>query len=429
MHTVEQLVNVGLLDKRDAAREILNLPEAREEFVKAFEVDINGTIRPFNPDDGTSLDANDQTLKTTSTVQAGLLAKSLPISIMEIFVSRPNKTGGKEKDLNHSLQFILNKKPNSYTTRNVWFSAAVYHLEYYGNHYARIHGSGKNLELEMVHPNRVEVRSGRDENDRPFLVYRVKQKDDETKTFQSFEFIHVKGFGENVSKGDKLSKRGGNDFGWEIDLNTYGKSFFHNGAKPANAIEQDVSLAAMNIDKQKQVRDDYQNHQGTKAGGTTVLQPGWKLVNTAHSNEQNQFIDSRTHAIQNAARHMNVPLHKMKELSRGTFNNLAVVEQSFARDSLQPITESIEAEYADKLFSKKESDAGYELIFDFKKLLKFDPEARSKVFNTAISSGYMTQNEVRVEESMNPYKGVGDDPMVNGGMIFIKDLDKEENNE
>ena len=95
-------------------------------------------------------------------------------------------------------------------------------LLFHGNHYARIHGEGKNLELEMVHPSLVTVKTGRDENDRPFLVYEVDVKNRSKETFQSFEFIHVKGFGENVTVGEKLSERAGPDFGWEIDLNTYG---------------------------------------------------------------------------------------------------------------------------------------------------------------------------------------------------------------
>ncbi len=423
--TVDELANVGLLDKQDVIRQVLNLPETREEFLKAFSIDVSGKIVPTNLNDGRSGIVTDSNLKQTSTVQAGLLALCLPISIMEIHVYQ-TVNGIREKKPDHPLQKILNKKPNSYTTRNAWNSALVYQLVFGGNHYAIPYGKGESLELEMIDVDRVVVKMGREEDGRPFLVYEVKDVDsDKQRVYQSNEIIHVKGFGEKSTAGDSLKERGGKDFLWEQALSTFGQSFFDNGAKPANAIKQDVSLSSMNIDLQRQVRDDFINHQGKNAGGTKVMPPGWELQNTAHSNEQNQYIESKTHAIQNAARILNTPLHKQKELSRGTYNNLAVVEQSFARDSLQPLTEGIEAEYGDKLFSTKEKADGYELMFDFKKLLKFDPVARSQYFNTAISAGWMTQNEVKIEEGQNPYNTVGDEPMVNGGMKFIKDLGKE----
>jgi len=426
MNSIQELHKAGVIDKDDLTRQILNLPETKDKFLKAFSVDVNGKIIDFNPN-ASSIGANDDSIDKLSTVQAGLLAKCLPISIMEIFVFKTNKDGTREKVPEHFLQFKLNKKPNSYTTRNKWFQTAVYHLGKYENHYAIPHDKGKELELEMIHPNLVEIRKGRGEGGKPFLIYKIEGF---KKTFQSWEIIHVKGFGEHATGGEKLSTRAGEVFKWEMSLGQFGQGFFDNGAKPANVITQDILLGSNTLEQQKQMRDDFVNHQGSNTGGTKVLQPGWDIKNTAHSNEQNQYIESKTHAIQNGARVLNVPLHKLKELSRGTYNNLAVVEQSFARDSLQPITESIEAEYADKLFTKKELDSGYELVFDFKKLLKFDPVARSQYYNTGISSGYMTQNQVRKEEGENPYSGVGDEPMVNGGMVFIKDLGQgEETNE
>jgi len=417
---------IEFLDKKDSARDILGfklLP--RESFLKGFSVDVNGKIIPFN-ENASSTGANDNTLKKLATVQAGIIAKSLPISIMEIFVYKTTN-GVREKQPNHFLQYKLNKKPNSYTTRNKWFQTVVYHLEYWGNHYAVVHDKGTELELEMIHPNLVKIKTGRGEVGKPLMTYEIEGFE---KPFQSFKIIHVKGFGGGIHGGEKLSERAGDIFKWELALNTFGQAFLDNGAKPANVILQDVSLGKLSVDQLKEIRDDYINHQGKNSGGTKVFQPGWTLSNTAHSNDQNQYIESKTHAVQNGARVLNVPLHKLKELSRGTYNNLAVVEQSFARDSLQPITESIEAEYADKLFTRKEINEGFEIEFDYKKLLKFDPLTQADVHARYISNGVLVQDEARRDLNMNPLpEGLGEKPMVNGGMVFIKDLDKEKDNE
>lgn len=182
-----------------------------------------------------------------------------------------------------------------------------------------------------------------------------------------------------------------------IAAQQFGAKFFGQGAYaggvvefPGNATEPQIKAF---LDLWKQHHQGVQNaHQpGVLTGGAS-----WKQVSIPP--EDAQFIESRRFSVNEIARFYRVPPHKIGDLERATFSNIEQQAIEYVVDSLRPWLVRLEATLtallAPGVFPK----------WNVEGLLRGDTPARYAAYTQARTAGWMSVNEIRALEDLNPVK-------------------------
>jgi HK97 family phage portal protein len=100
-----------------------------------------------------------------------------------------------------------------------------------------------------------------------------------------------------------------------------------------------------------------------------------------------------------------MPPHKVGLLDKATFSNIEHQALEYVVDTLLPWLVRWEQRCTASLLSKAEQD---EYFFEFlvDGLLRGDQAARYKAYKDAVLTGFMSRNEVRQKENLNPVEGL-----------------------
>ena len=135
-----------------------------------------------------------------------------------------------------------------------------------------------------------------------------------------------------------------------------------------------------------------------------VLEEGMTFEKIAITNEDAQFLQTRQFQVTDICRIYRVPPHKLAEFGRATFNNLEQQQQQYIDDCLGPHTDQLEGLMNDQLLFDDERD-DWETHFDFTGLLRGDTIRRYQSYQIGLLNGFLSRNEVRASENMNPIPG------------------------
>ena len=293
----------------------------------------------------------------------------------------------------HPLSRILTQNPNSQQTKVSFFSKIIVDLCLDGNSYVFIerNGAGVPVDLYCMNPDHIEMSMN--END---FFYKNTH---DGKVYSSNEVLHFKTLSTNGYLGVSPIQECKNAIGWGLAVETYGNTFFRNGAKLSGVLSTDRQMSELSIERLKtSFQEQYANLND--ANKTLILEEGLKFQQVSISNEQAQFLASRDMAIQEIARVYNIPPHMLKDLSKSSFNNIEQQSAEFVRYTIQPYLSILESEMNMKLFKQNEQGKLF-THFDVNGLLRGSPNDRATFYEKMISIGAMTVNEVRQRENMN----------------------------
>lgn len=126
--------------------------------------------------------------------------------------------------------------------------------------------------------------------------------------------------------------------------------------------------------------------------------------------------NSRQFQIPEVARWFNLPPHKLKDLTKSSFNNIESEQISFVTDSILPWLIRLEQNYNMQLLTDRQKKKG-DLYFHHvvEGLLRANAKDRSDFYKVMVGSTIMTPNEVRALENMNPSK----DPLADELFIMV----------
>jgi len=187
----------------------------------------------------------------------------------------------------------------------------------------------------------------------------------------------------------------------------YGARFFANDAKPTGGwIEFPGSFKDM--EAKKVFRESYQQAQsGPNRGKVLVLENGMKFHEVGVTNKDAQFLELRKFQITDIARLFRVPPHMIADLERATFSNIEQQSLEFVMHTMTPWAERWEASIESELLLEGDD---IEIEFDFANLMRGDAASRSSYYQSGIQNGWLTRNEARVSENLNPIDGL-DQPL------------------
>lgn len=119
------------------------------------------------------------------------------------------------------------------------------------------------------------------------------------------------------------------------------------------------------------------------------------------------LIEARTFNIAEIARFFNISPILLNDLTHGNYNDIEVQNISFLTNTLLPYIRIIEDEFTRKLFPKD----NYYLDIDETEMLRMKSNDSANYYNTLVSSGILSVNEVRNELGFEPIEG-GDNHII-----------------
>jgi len=144
-------------------------------------------------------------------------------------------------------------------------------------------------------------------------------------------------------------------------------------------------------------------------------------------NNEAQFLETRKFQVSEICRIFRVPPHLVGDLEHATFSNIEHQSISFAVHTIRPWLVRIEQAINRSLFSEREKVHFY-AQFNIDGLMRGAYKERMEGYAIARQNGWMSANDIRELENMNPLTDDqgGNAYLVNGNMIPINLARKEE---
>ena len=368
---------------------------------------------------GLNLDPNQvfvtpETALTFSAVYAAVRVISETISQLP-FNYYKKTPKGREVDNESSLQYLVNKEPNAYQTKYVFFDTMITSLLLYGNCYAHIERDNVGIvkQLIFIHPDEIQMKI---KNNRVHYEIRNKGK------YDASDIIHIPDLTTDGFTGQSRISCARDNISLGIAAQTYGKNFFESGGKISGVLKHPAQLgtdAMQNLSRQWHTT----YHSGYNGSfKTVVLEEGMDYKPIQLRPDEAQFLATRKFSILEISRIFRVPPHLLGDLERATFSNIEQQGIEFVQYCISPLLTKIEQEFNKKLITESHKFVCY-FEHNTNALLRGDSKSRSEYYAKLFSVGAISPNEIRRKENMNDIPK-GDGYYVPMNMLNTKDKPK-----
>src|SRR5690606_19342535 len=135
-----------------------------------------------------------------------------------------------------------------------------------------------------------------------------------------------------------------------------------------------------------------------------LLEDGVKFETMAMKAQEAEMAKSLSNQIEMICQLFKMPPHKAMHLTSVKYENLAAMEQQYAKNTLYPICDMFEARMARTLLTEEER-LSYFFEFDRDELSMADEEQEREWTNMMLNRSAITINEAREATGWNPRKG------------------------
>jgi hypothetical protein len=185
--------------------------------------------------------------------------------------------------------------------------------------------------------------------------------------------------------------------GLGISLQRYGAKFFKNNARPGIIIELPANMNLSSPEKVEEFRSLWAGiHEGLDgAHRPALVKNGMKITELGGSNEESQFLQSRTHDLILAADILCCPPHKVGAAISTSYSSIEAENQAFLSDTLDPWLTQFEEQCNAKLLSEgqKLADSHY-VEFNRESVIQLDATTKMTLLEKQLT------NRIRSEESV-----------------------------
>ncbi|MEJ8306654.1 phage portal protein [Saccharibacillus sacchari] len=310
------------------------------------------------------------------------------------------KPRGKRR-VSHSIGDLIGKSPNPYMTAFTFWETLMSHIMLWGNFYAEIEydSAGSITALWPIPPHRVEHRETADGD--PY--FRLTLKSGKQKDIPFYAMLHVPGLSFDGRKG--LSVIGWARQAVEVAIATenFAAEFFKNGTNVGAVVTTPSTLSDGAFDRlSKSLHSSYSGLG--KAHKLMLLEEGMTFSKNTIPPNDAQFLETRKFQTLEIARIFRVPPHMLGDLERATFSNIEQQGIDFVTHTIRPWLVRIEQTVNMRLFGQDEQK---KLFTEFlvEGLLRGETKARYEAYNIARNGGWLSVNEIRELENLNPIEG------------------------
>ena len=307
----------------------------------------------------------------------------------------------------HPINKLIHS-PNGMMTDFNFREVCQAHLCLHGNAFIAIrrNEAGQPVKLIPVHPDRVQVKVYKDEK-----FYTI---DDGKETFDDTEMIHILGLSFDGVVGKSVIEAARESIGLGLAADQFGGSFFGNGANVSAILTHPGRLSD---EAYKRLMASWQRRYSglDNAHKTAILEEGMSLQKVSISPQESQFLETRKFGVEDIARFFRIPLAYLGSLENSsTRANIEEQGIQFQRNTILPWVKRWEAEFNRKLFP---NDEAYYIRMNMDGLLRGDISSRYSSYAIARQWGWLSVNDIRRHESMDP---------IQGGDVYLQPLNMVE---
>lgn len=302
----------------------------------------------------------------------------------------------------HPLFYLLHDSPNfwqtSYKMREYNQSAVLL----YGNAYLRIERDrqGNVTSIETCEPWQVQLlKNG---NRYTYGYY----SEDGTLAVHPDDMIHIKALGTSLKQGKSVIQQHAETIGLGLDAKEFATGFFNGNARPAGIVTVKQQINQNSWDNFKKMWEKAQLELRRKENKTILLPADLDYKALTISPVDTELLSMMKLNRSEIAGIFNVPAHMINDLEKATFSNISEQTIQFIRYSLMPWIVNWEQEINRKVFTQAERKAGYFVKFNLSGIMRGTPTERAAFYHNAITDGWMSRNEARAFEDMNPVDGL-----------------------
>jgi len=334
---------------------------------------------------------------TTVTVEAamGIAAVYRAVSILTVSVSQLPIEVVRGVEEIPAPSFI--RQPDVKEAPHAFHEQTVSSLALNGNAYWLISRNGKRevSNLTVLNPNAVVIEQREDGT----LVYNYGGKQYSTEDIKHLKLLRVPGslYGLGPLQAARQEIRG------TLDLGTYRDNWFSASGVPTGLLSTEQHL---NEDSANAIRDRWNETQ--KERGTAVLGQGVKYEPIMLNPADALFIEVAQFSVNQIARLFGIPGTYLLTGIDGNSLTYANTEQlglDFIRFTVSQYVKEIEQALSELL------PRGQRARFNYNAFLRSDIGARYAAYQTALTAGFLTVDEVRKAEGLPPNSNI----KTNGG--------------
>ncbi len=333
-----------------------------------------------------------------STVYAcvGLLSEtiaSLPL-VMYRYIENEQ---GREKAKNHPLYTVLHDQPNESQTAFDFTQMVQAHALLRGSGYAEIKPGARGFVDQLVprHPDQVEKE--RLHNNK--IRYIVTDDDGRRRTLNQEDVFEVGGLSLDGWNTISVVSYARDSMGQSMATEKFGGRFFKNDTRPGGVLHTDSKLSP---DAALRLKTGWETlHAAGNQHRVAVLEQGLRWQPVSVTPEESQFLESRAFNAEDICRWFRVPPHMVGLTSKATSWGSGIEQMSlgFLTYTLRPwLTRWSQAIRRDLILAPNT----YFADFMVEHLLRGDVSTRFSAYATARQWGWMTVNEIRQRENLNP---------------------------
>jgi len=317
---------------------------------------------------------------------------SLPLHLYERL---PN--GGKRRASGTPLYSLVHDAPNDEMGSLQWREASMAHLLLWGNSYSEIVRDleGNAVELWPLDPSQVKpTRTANGD-----LFYDVGGK----VALPRENVLHVSGLSFDGISGISPIAQARQSIGLALAIEQFGAGFFGRGARPGGILTFPGQLSS---EARANLRRSFEDlHSGSgNSHRVALLEQGLKWESIGVPPDDSQFLQSREFQVIEICRWFNLPPHKLKELAKMNYNSLEQMNVEFLTDTLRPWLVRWEQQLNRKLLRKQDRER---FLFEHavEGILRGDLQSRYTSYSIARNWGWLSVNEIREKETLNPVEG------------------------
>lgn len=341
---------------------------------------------------------------TSSAVISIITLQSQDLASMPLlFYARKGRN--KFRAFDNPYYALMHDRPNSEMSSMTFRELIVAHIIAWGNFFAQKiwNERGVVTELWPLRPDRMRVE--RVDGQKVYIYTPISGG--KPIVFTQEEILHIPGFGFDGMVGYSKIALARNAIGLAVSMEKFGSKFFSNNASVGLIYKHpgtlgDTAYAHLN-ESLKEREGVNQSHK------PIILEEGMSIDKLGIPPDDAQFLESRKFQLAEINRIVGpVPPHLIGDLEKSTSWGTGIdsQEQGYVNHSLFPIATRIEQGLNNQLLLDSDRAQGffYEHLFDG--LLRGDIQTRYESYVKAITNGFMSRNEARIRENLNPRPGL-----------------------
>ena len=329
---------------------------------------------------------------------------SLPLNLYERLPQ-----GGKAKANAHPLYHLLHDSPNPEMTSLQWREASMAHLLLHGNSYTEIVRDleGNPVELWPIDPQVVTPKR----TDSGELYYDLNRGQN---FLTAHNMLHICGLSFDGISGISPIAMARQSIGLSMAIEQFGAGYFGRGARPGGVLTFPGQLSP---EARQNLRRSFEELHagGANSHRVALLEAGLKWEQIGVPPDDSQFLQSREFQIIEIARWFNIPPYKLRDLTKPSYNSLELMSIEFLTDTLRPWLVRWEQQLNRKILRTSEK-AVYFFEHNVEGVLRGDQASRYSAYAVARNWGWLSVNEIRERENLNP---------VDGGDVYMQPMNMQ----